>query len=48
MNDFLHWFMFWKEAKSTPQAVFQGVVGGVVFGLVVFAPLWTALLELTP
>ena len=46
MYDFLYSSMFWKQAKSTPQAVFQGVMGGLVFGVVVLAPLWFALLEL--
>lgn len=46
MTDFLCWFMFWKQAKSTPQAVFQGVIGGLVFSAVVFSPLWFVLLEL--
>ncbi|WP_289328842.1 hypothetical protein [Pseudomonas sp. 'CRE Jenny 4'] len=46
MNNFLYWFMFWKEAKSLHQAAFQGVIGGIVFSLVVFSPLWIVLLEL--
>ena len=46
MNGFLYWFMFWKQAKSIPQAIFHGAIGGLVFSLVVFAPLWFTLLEL--
>ena len=45
MNDLLYWLMLWKQAKSMPQAVFQGVIGGLVFGVIVFAPLWFVLLE---
>lgn len=44
MTDFLHWFMFWKQPKNLPQAVFQGFLGGFVFLLVVFLPLWVELL----
>lgn len=45
MGEVIYWFMFWKKAKSIPQALFQGMIGGLVFGLVVFSPLWIALLE---
>lgn len=47
MTDLIYWFMFWKKAKSVPQAVFQGMIGGLVFGLVALSPLWIALLEVS-
>lgn len=46
MRDFIYWFLFWKKPKSMSQAVFQGLIGGLVFSLVIFAPLWLALLAI--
>jgi hypothetical protein len=47
MKSLLQWFAFWMPAKSIPMAVFQGCIGGLVFGLVVFSPLWITLIEVT-
>ena len=48
MKSLLQWFVFWRPAKHIPMAVFQGMLAGLVFALIVFSPLWIALLEVTP
>ena len=45
MSELLHWFKFWAQPKSIPQAVVHGCIGGAVFCIFVFAPFWVSLLE---
>lgn len=40
MTDILYWFMFWKQPKSLPQALFQGLIAGMC----VLSPFWVGLL----
>lgn len=47
MKALLQWFVFWRPAKNIPMAVFQGVLSGLVFCLIVFSPLWVSLIEVS-